>query len=215
LMTPRRVLWLAIGAICVTLAYRYGMFLHAADRSVGEKVLLLEQMPGRLDQFALGSVAAVWVANRSDMGRSLAPWLARALIVFALSVIAILFYLMGRNYLMYWEGHPLLFSFHLGISVAIVALIIALCSDRERDLRLLRTRPMIFLGTISYSLYLWHQLILQWLAKQPWLDTWSPYPLPGLLLIGGGLAIAVAWISWRLVEKPCLAWAGSSYTAPK
>lgn len=211
LLTPRRAFLLLAGAIVSTFAYRYGMFLTIADSSVAEKVRLLEQLPGRLDQFALGAVTAVWVANRTDLGRALGLVQTRALTVFGLGLFAVMFVLMYYNQMQYFDGHPLLFSFHLGISVAIAALILALCSDQNRDLRVLASRPMVFLGTISYSFYLWHQVIQQWLMKQPWLDHWSPYPLPALLLVGGSLTIVVAWLSWRFVEAPALALGRSGF----
>lgn len=211
LLTPRRALWLMAGAIVCTFAYRYGMFLAIADDSVSEKVRLLEQLPGRLDQFMVGAITAVWVANRAGLGRRLSFLQTRALTLFGLGVFVVMFVLMYYNQMQYFDGHPLLFSFHLGISVGIAALILALCSDQNRDLRVLASAPMVFLGTISYSFYLWHQLIIQWLMKQAWVDHWSPYPLPALLLVGGGLTIVVAWLSWRFVEAPALSLGHSGF----
>ena len=62
---------------------------------------------------------------------------------------------------------------------------------------LLATRPLRFLGRISYSLYLWH---------------WPILVLPVAALEGGlpmaanlalvGLAVVVAWLSWRFIEEP-------------
>lgn len=62
-MHGRRVMLLLVVAIGATLAYRWGMFQYAQGRTISEKVLLMEQLPGRLDQFVLGSLAAVWVAR--------------------------------------------------------------------------------------------------------------------------------------------------------
>jgi peptidoglycan/LPS O-acetylase OafA/YrhL len=210
MLTLRRVGWLVAAAVGLTLAYRLGMFHYAADRSIGQKVLLLEQLPGRLDQFVIGTAAAVWIANQPELGRALPAARARALLLIGLALLFGLFLQMHWKSMQYWEGHWLLFSFHGLASIGIAACMIAACSERIADLRLLATRPLVFLGSVSYSLYLWHQLIIQWLGKQPWVEQASPYTLPVLLLAGGGPALLVAWVSWRLIEQPCLAWGRSA-----
>jgi len=63
--------------------------------------------------------------------------------------------------------------------------------------RLLSWKPMVAVGLISYSLYLWHWPIL--VLSRIWFDrTLGP--------VETGLAIAVsvmmAWLSWRFVEAP-------------
>ncbi len=213
LLTPKRCIWLVLSAIIITVAYRYGMFQYAVGKgaSVGEKVVLLEQLPGHLDQFVLGSVAAVWIASRPDYGRSLDAGRARSLTIIGVAIVILMMALLHWNVMAYWEGHPLLFCFHLIVSIGVTAFIIGACSDQHPDLRLLRWRPMVFLGTISYSIYLWHQLIIQWLGKQDWIALPTPYTLPMLLLIGGALTLVAAWLSWRLIEAPCLRWGRSAF----
>ncbi len=63
--------------------------------------------------------------------------------------------------------------------------------------RWLGTRPMVFIGLISYSLYLWHWPILA-LAR-----TCLMRPLTGLEVAGAlGAAFLLAVLSWRFVERP-------------
>lgn len=213
-LRPGRLPYLIAAAIALTFAYRYGMFLHAQDRSIGEKLLLLEQLPGRLDQFVIGSATAVWVSWRADHARQLAPWPARLLLLGGVALVGALVWLVHVNTATFWNGHALLFCFHLLASVGFAAIIVAACSERIRDLRILRSRPLLFVGTISYSLYLWHALVLDWLGRQDWLDSASPYPLPALLLVGGCLSLGVAWLSWHCVEAPCLRLGRSGYGRP-
>ncbi len=65
--------------------------------------------------------------------------------------------------------------------------------------RLLTSRPLVFLGVISYSLYLWHLPIFQWL--DPPTVGWSP---PTRALLGMVAAAAAATASYLLVERPLL-----------
>ncbi|WP_371345463.1 acyltransferase family protein [Ancylobacter sp. IITR112] len=63
--------------------------------------------------------------------------------------------------------------------------------------RLVGSRPMVFVGKISYSLYLVHWPIVA-LGKE-WLGPVAPLPF----LIGGvTLALLLGYLSWRFVEQP-------------
>ncbi len=206
-----RIWALLVVVIALTLAYRYGMFLYALDRPISTKVILIEQLPGRLDQFVLGSLAAVWIARQPDLGRNLDPGRSRALTLVGLAIALLLMHLLHWNSAGYWAGEGLLFCFHLFMGLAIALIIVGLCSDHHPDTRLLRARPLVFLGTVSYSFYLWHQLIIMRLAREAWMAEPTPYLLPMLLLVGGAASLFVAWLSWRFVEQPCLAWGRSAF----
>jgi len=79
--------------------------------------------------------------------------------------------------------------------------------------RLLSARPLVFVGLISYSLYLWHWPLLV-LSRSA---GWSAYGLPvvpaGIFLV---VVLAVSWASWRWIERPfrtrALAAAGPHWT---
>jgi peptidoglycan/LPS O-acetylase OafA/YrhL len=79
---------------------------------------------------------------------------------------------------------------------------IALILDRAVRLpdgalgRVLNARPLVFVGTISYSLYLWQQPFVNRHAS-----LWMNH-LPQSVI----LAFAAAFASYRLVERPVLAW---------
>jgi peptidoglycan/LPS O-acetylase OafA/YrhL len=72
-------------------------------------------------------------------------------------------------------------------------LILAGHSDRSR---LLTNRPMVFIGLISYSLYLWHWPLIAYLN---YLDVDITLPV-GISLMG--VAISLSWCSWRYIEVP-------------
>lgn len=63
--------------------------------------------------------------------------------------------------------------------------------------RVLAAPPLVFVGLISYSLYLWHWPVLVFLRL-------VEGPHPGAAMVAGAVALAVglAALSWRFVEAP-------------
>jgi peptidoglycan/LPS O-acetylase OafA/YrhL len=64
----------------------------------------------------------------------------------------------------------------------------------SRTARMLSARPLLFLGRISYGLYLWH-LILLWTPPR---SIYCPYG------VRVAIAFAAAWLSYRYIEAPFL-----------
>lgn len=79
--------------------------------------------------------------------------------------------------------------------VAGTALVIAF-SPGTWVARVLSLRPIVALGLISYSLYLWHWPVLV-LGKQAWIIETT---VDHILAIA--LALVLSWASWRCVEQP-------------
>ncbi|SMP00149.1 Peptidoglycan/LPS O-acetylase OafA/YrhL, contains acyltransferase and SGNH-hydrolase domains [Thalassovita litoralis] len=64
--------------------------------------------------------------------------------------------------------------------------------------RILAARPMVFVGLLSYSLYLWHWPILALLRVRSGSIHLDPTPAIGAVI----LTFLFAWLSWRYVESP-------------
>ncbi len=64
--------------------------------------------------------------------------------------------------------------------------------------RFLNYRPVIFVGTLSYSLYLVHQVLLR-AARQ----LWPTYHAWQQALIALAASVTAAWAIYTLVERPC------------
>lgn len=63
--------------------------------------------------------------------------------------------------------------------------------------RVLAWRPFVWMGLISYSLYLWHQPVLAFARLR------STGPLDGAMLAALlALTFALAWVTWRFIETP-------------
>ena len=86
-------------------------------------------------------------------------------------------------------------------SLAIAPLIYLAVARADRPLfRWLNTRPLVYVGAISYTIYLSHHVILLGLAKH-----WPQLGWLGLTLAGAVLTLAVAEPMRRWVEQPCAA----------
>jgi peptidoglycan/LPS O-acetylase OafA/YrhL len=87
-------------------------------------------------------------------------------------------------------------------SVAIAALLwLAVARADRQPFRWLALRPMVYLGSISYTVYLSHHLILLGLARH-----WPQWSWLQLTLAGAALTLAVAEPMRRWVEQPCALW---------
>ncbi len=84
-----------------------------------------------------------------------------------------------------------MFSALVGIPLFNIAVGIAMLGAILDPPAWLNTAPMVLLGEISYSLYLWH---LPWVAdkRTGWL--WLP------------AAVLCAWLSYRFIEQPIMRW---------
>jgi peptidoglycan/LPS O-acetylase OafA/YrhL len=72
---------------------------------------------------------------------------------------------------------------------------------------ILRSRVLVFLGVVSYGIYLWHWFILE-IVQIDWLG----WPLREgnwvvVFALGLPVVVAAATASWYLVERPVLRWA--------
>ncbi len=64
--------------------------------------------------------------------------------------------------------------------------------------RFFGARVLVWLGQRSYAVYLWHYLFATWLNP---LSSWVSIP------VGVTASLATAWLSWRYVEGPAMAYA--------
>ena len=144
--------------------------------------------PFVFDALATGCVLALardWLEQQPLYVRVVdSPWFW---LLFAALVLSLLMPSPG------WLPKPKFTLANIGIGMALHRCLRAPTAPVSR---FLETAPMVWLGTISYSLYLWQQLFLD--RK---LSSW-PHAFPANV----ALAFACACASYYLVEKPILAW---------
>jgi peptidoglycan/LPS O-acetylase OafA/YrhL len=100
-------------------------------------------------------------------------------------------------------GSPMLVrtdAFHFAVGYAAVglgtAVVIAACLVGQRIASVLETQPLVWIGGISYGLYLWHLPVYGAVFKYG-----GAFPFPVQAVIAVGLSLAIAALSYRLVEK--------------
>jgi peptidoglycan/LPS O-acetylase OafA/YrhL len=87
--------------------------------------------------------------------------------------------------------------------VAFVALADADAGRVWRPLVLLEARPVVAVGLVSYSFYLWHEPLIRLLADNG-LTAAGPGKLALVLLIDLAVVLVLATLTYRLVEVPAL-----------
>lgn len=178
-----------------SLAYKWWALTIAG--TIGESVVAYG-LPARADTFFLGMLLAVGVAMTTDAARigerpaMLLRWCALALLLAALL-------LRQSNP---WMGA----YFHTLCGTAFILLLTSTVlgpRGSALEARLARPTPR-FLGRISYSVYLWHDLVVIALLGVGLLSSASA----SRLLVGTLLALAattgVGTLSYRLIERPAL-----------
>lgn len=66
---------------------------------------------------------------------------------------------------------------------------------------------VVFLGTISYSVYLFHPIAMQaihWSIRQDWGQSFGSFSLGAYILATALLATGFAWLMYKLVEHPAI-----------
>jgi peptidoglycan/LPS O-acetylase OafA/YrhL len=177
LLGRRRAAWAAVVVVLLVPVARIGEF--ALDPTLHTRTAF----ETNADVLALGCLLALWQETLGDMRWyreiALARWTAPLLLL--LGIACSVPYRLG-----------------LGVGQTIVALAIVLmvdrCMRRPHGIagRVLNTAPLVALGMLSYSLYLWQQLFI--VAGGGWRVGAFPFNI--------GLALLVAWLSHRWVEIP-------------
>jgi peptidoglycan/LPS O-acetylase OafA/YrhL len=141
--------------------------------------------PTRAWEFGVGALVAFWAHGRADNRR-----LERAAAATGFAAIVLL---AATNLLVSdttpWPGVTVLLPV-----AATAGLIVAGTMASNPVSRFLSTRPAVWVGDLSYSLYLWHWPLIA-LATLLWPGTAAP-------LLAALISIVPAWLSYRYVETP-------------
>jgi peptidoglycan/LPS O-acetylase OafA/YrhL len=197
---PWRLLWVALLVLLVRVACVWAVQRWGLD-GIGVARWIV-QLPGRVDQFALGMFAA-WVVLRGALqplrhaGAALA-WSGIALLLVLMWTLAPLGDVMARLQV------PRAYFHYSVVALAFAMLIVGLaCGAGPLLQRLFASRVLGFIGVISYSVYLWHYPLLEALRA---LDVSARIGSATLTwwLFAPACIVALSWLSYRCFELPFL-----------
>ena len=164
-------------------------------------------MPARMDTLALGGLIAV-VAMEPDLLRRAARW---ALPVGAISAAVVAGLYVHDGGFQAYEQKMQVFGYS-AIALTFATFVTAVVGGPPGLLQRACGHPVLtFFGKYSYALYVVHFQIMLWVMHraddQDAIRTVFGSYLPFLLvytLVGVGLSVGVAWLSWHLYEKQFL-----------
>lgn len=151
-------------------------------------------LPVKLVIFACGIAVAVWYATRPRTLPIWAVWGLRTACVLVVGAAMV-----TRNPT---GGGEAVFHALSGVGFALLVLAAVQGPQRGWWHRVMSSRAVVWLGLVSYSLYLWHEPLLLGLAGLDLLPAPSAeaFPVTAIVLLAAGLV--VAWISYWVIEFP-------------
>ncbi|MGA7434382.1 MAG: acyltransferase [Solirubrobacterales bacterium] len=213
----RRSRWFMADAIVLTLISIVSLYIQAGTPASDLDLWLFFSPLGRGWWFALGmalAVASVWIQQRGkepQPARFVARhsgllWMvAGALYAFTAVVVLdpspTLAFPVGNNTAYLFA----VFAFGL---TALLILAPAIFGTPGGGVvrRLLRNPVLIWLGLISYGIFLWHIPVLNFLLDHGARDLLPSHQFPVILALTLGLTIVVAALSYYLIERPLMLW---------
>jgi len=159
--------------------------------SAGHPAANFYLLPTRLWEILIGSLAAFYLLGRDETNAGADLPLAAKQFLSLLGLGLILYAVAAFN-----DQTPIPSLYTLAPTIG-AALIILFASEQTLVGRILSAKFFVGIGLISYSAYLWHQPIFAFAKLM------SPTP-PGsaVLFALGLLALGLAYLSWKFVEKP-------------
>ncbi len=203
MLRPKRGLWLLVGCLAVMYLWRHGIVLRLADSPLQMRVYATYQLPGSMDAFGMGMLAALLHVNRSRLPSWLLPRMNHSrlgLLGLAL-VLAAIYWLPGKRH-EYWADNPIFYLWTPALVLGVAAIIFAGVGGGRVINRLFANRFMIYAGLVSYSYYLWHLPVLRWIVATEWFQTLGSMRFLTLLLVSAPLIFVISMLSYVLVEIP-------------
>jgi len=145
--------------LLITLAWRWAVIERYAGQDLSQHLAVLDSLPGALSVFGAGCAAAF-------LQHRLRPQDCRLL--FALSMLAFA----GAQVLLvagietYWQGGWLLATWSSLLAVSLAGMVVAVCRGAKGVVQeAMSTRPMVWLGEVSFGIYLWHLPVMRVLRE--------------------------------------------------
>jgi len=194
LVAPRRrIEAITIGVIAFSLAYRFYWPITASPALARDLL-----PPASMDALAVGALLAVRRARGADVPQ----WIRLGWPAFAAAFLLVVWSDPGPAESA-WEW-PRWFLVQVLPLVPLMAIVAACTNGLGGTLgKLAELPPLLFVGRISYGIYLYHPILLAYAVKaQPWIPLNVSEQGPGRFLVAGCATLIAASLSWMLFERP-------------
>ncbi|WP_051308907.1 acyltransferase family protein [Desulfogranum japonicum] len=174
--------------ISTSIVFSFGCSLYLAQHDID---ILFFHPLARFWELMFGALLAYWHYNQKSNAsewRLALPWAHQLISTFSLLTIIISLFLIDGN-----MPHP-----GPGGVVLIVATTLFIgCGEKSFGNRLLSARLLVWIGLISYPLYLWHWPILSYIRIME-----GGTPSVAVLWVAAALSIILAGLTYSVIERP-------------
>jgi peptidoglycan/LPS O-acetylase OafA/YrhL len=203
LLRPQRWLLLLAGSLLAMWLWRYAVTIHLGDAPIQLRVYSAYQLAGSMDMFGFGMLAALIHVHRASLPGWLAGFLRHNVaVVLGIACLIVAVYWLANNRQYYWDNYQIFYLWTPLLSFGTALLLLAGTGGSRAAIVLLGNRPIVYLGLISYSFYLWHLPVLDWIVTWVRLHGQIVINFPGLLVISIFLTFLVSTVSYLLIERP-------------
>lgn len=196
-VTSKNLWRFVLGAFLVAFIWRsLAFFLADSNSPVFPEGLFMgvTQLPGMIDFFACGMLLAFF--TRSKYFSHLRTSILLRFALFCCLVLggALAFHIYVANYDDYWRLSYMVIFFRSSLAVLFSLLVIFACSFSLSGTAKKMLSPLLYLGLISYGIYLFHLPVVLLLKD-------SGLPNVVKLLVTLATAIGLGALSWRFYES--------------
>jgi len=203
LMQPRRWLVFLLLACSSSMLYRLWCVDHFATAPADAVFLAASHLPGSLPEFLLGASAAVLV-QQFELHSFKRPTALMLDGLFLAGVVLanVWFWMVMLPYGgIFWSGHWSMVIAPVALGLPLTLIVVSLYWGSRLGQWLFANPVVYFLGLISYSLYLWHFVVLQQ-AELVFGETYTAMQGLPKFLLSLAMVVLISTISYYIFERP-------------